>query len=198
MGWEDRVGREGIPFDPAEIERIIVEAHHDSHLLGARLPTTTEEAQFSVAWPLAAFLLDGEVGVVQIDERRMSDPVLRELAERVELRRSDELDRLYFLADANDPAGREAARVVIELKDGRRLDSGIVALPQHEDPWTLDDVRAKFRRATRHVLSDQATEALLAAAERLPHLAEAGELTRHFASLEGASLTVGGGTGSRP
>lgn len=122
----------------------------------------------------------------QIDERRLDDPLIRDLAGRVELRRSDELDHLYFLADANDPEGREAARVVIELSDGRRLDSGVVALPQHDDPWTLDDMRGKFRWATRHVLTDQAAEALLAAVERLPHLAEAGELTRHFAFLVGA------------
>lgn len=43
------------PIDPSQVRRIVVKAHHDSHLLGARLPATTEEAQFSLAWPLAAF-----------------------------------------------------------------------------------------------------------------------------------------------
>jgi len=169
--------RSGGTVEPARISRIVVDAHHDSHLLGARVPATTEEAQFSMAWPLAAYLIDGEVGTRQVDERRMADAAVRELAGHIELRRSDELDRLYFLADADDPEGSEAARVVIELDDGSRLDSGVVALPATEAPWTIGEMRAKFRWATRDVLPADRAEAILETAERVDGLADVRALT---------------------
>lgn len=45
-----------------EIAHIRVEAFHETFRLGTELPTSTEEAQFNLAWPLAVLLLDHEVG----------------------------------------------------------------------------------------------------------------------------------------
>lgn len=168
---------EAAGIDPTAIDRMIVEAHFDSHLLGARLPGTSEAAQFSMAWPLAVYLIDGEVGPPQIDERRIADPTVRELAGRVELHRSDELDRLYWLAERDLPEGANAARVILELRDGRRLDSGIVALPDRGPAWTMADHEAKFRRVTSPALPGDVAQALLAAAQRLPELGDVRELT---------------------
>ncbi|MBM3146647.1 MAG: MmgE/PrpD family protein [Actinobacteria bacterium] len=168
---------EAAGFDPAAVDRIVVEAHFDSHLLGARLPDSSEAAQFSMAWPLATCLFDGEVGVPQIDERRIADHAVRELAGRIELRRSDELDRLYWLAERDSPEGANAARVVVELRDGRRLDSGVVALPDRGPAWTPAEHEAKFRRVTSPSLPAEAAEALLHAARRLPDLGHVRELT---------------------
>ena len=36
------------------------------------IPSTTEEAQFSLAWPLACLLIDGEIGPDQILEHRFA------------------------------------------------------------------------------------------------------------------------------
>ena len=45
-----------------DIARIVVAGSKSTVRLGTRLPTTTEEAQFNQAWPLAAMLVDGEIG----------------------------------------------------------------------------------------------------------------------------------------
>ena len=166
------------PFTADEVSRIAVEAHHDSRLLGARSPATTEEAQFNMAWPIAALIVDGDVSPAQVAEGRMSDERIRNLATRVELLESAELDRLFWLSETGSPQGREAARVLVELHDGRVLDSGIVSLSRaDESAWTTERMRGKFHWATRRVLTHQASEEICELAERLPVLDDVRVLT---------------------
>ena len=49
------------------------------------IPTTTEEAQFSLVWPLACLLLDGELGPKQVLEHRFGDPAVRTLVQKIEV-----------------------------------------------------------------------------------------------------------------
>jgi len=79
------------------------------------LPSTTEEAQFNLAWPVAAMLVDGEIGPHQTGEHRLKDPVIRNLARRVEVVESEELNKLCRLHAAGDPRGRFASIVTIKL-----------------------------------------------------------------------------------
>ena len=91
-------------------------------------PTTTEEAQFSVKWPLAAYLVDGEVGPDQILESRFGDASINALVDKIELVESEELDDLYRPSfEGALVKGLSASRVVIRLEDGRTLDSGPVS-----------------------------------------------------------------------
>jgi hypothetical protein len=48
-----------------DVATIRVGGFHETVRLGAELPTTSEEAQFVVAWLVALMLLDGEVGPAQ-------------------------------------------------------------------------------------------------------------------------------------
>ncbi|MCP4118617.1 MAG: MmgE/PrpD family protein, partial [Desulfobacteraceae bacterium] len=91
-----------------DIERIIVEAFHETVRLGTKLPTTTEEAQFNLAWPVAAMLVDGEVGPDQTAEHRLNDPIIRGLAQRIEVVESENLNELCRLYEKGDPRGRFA------------------------------------------------------------------------------------------
>ena len=108
-------------FSSDEVSRIVVEVYEEASHLGVNLPETTEQAQFNLAWPLAVLMIEGEVGIKQILESRLSDERVRNLAAKVELRISEELTRLYENSERGDPEGTEAARVTIELADGRRL-----------------------------------------------------------------------------
>jgi len=144
--------------DLGQIDRIIVETFDESAALGTRLPTTTEEAQFNLAWPVAAMLVDGEIGPAQILERRLQDREIRRLAAKVEVRESEELNELRRLFQAGDPRGRFASRVSVVLADGKRLDSGLVeggfAYPppgwdrtrmEEKFHWLVDPVLGKNR-----------------------------------------------------
>jgi 2-methylcitrate dehydratase PrpD len=132
--------------EPEQIDRIIVETFKESAALGTRLPTTAEEAQFSLAWPVAAMLVDGEIGPAQTLEGRLQDERIRSLAEKVEVRESDELDELCRLFAIGDPRGRFASSVTLILEDGRQLESGLVdgGLVYPPPGWDRHRMEEKF------------------------------------------------------
>jgi len=133
-------------IDPQLIDRIIVETFKESAALGTRLPTTTEQAQFNLAWPVAAMLVDGEIGPAQTLEHRLQDETIRSLAAKVEIRESEELNELCRLFSIGDPRGRFASSVTLILGDGRKLESGLVAggLVFPQPGWNEQTMEKKF------------------------------------------------------
>ena len=109
-------------------------------------PDTTEEAQFNLAWPVAAMLVDGEVGPEQTLEHRLGDRRIRELAAKVEVGVSEELDELRRLFEQGDPRGRFASEVTLELEDGSSLSSGRVdgGLSFPQPGWDEQVMEEKF------------------------------------------------------
>ena len=145
------------------ISRIIVETFRESAALGTRLPETTEEAQFNLGWPVAAMLVDKEIGPAQTLETRLHDPVTREIAEKVEIVESDELNQLCRLFQRGDPRGRFASRVTVVLDNGSELASGLVdgGLSYPPPGWGEDVMEEKFRWLVAPVLGEERTERLI-------------------------------------
>ena len=137
---------EGHRLDPRRIRRIQIETFREAAALGTRLPETTEEAQFNLAWPVAAMLADGEVGPEQTLEHRLGDRGIRELAAKIEVRVSEELDELCRLFQQGDPRGRFASEVTLHLEDGGTLRSGRVdgALSFPQPGWDEKVMEEKF------------------------------------------------------
>jgi 2-methylcitrate dehydratase PrpD len=163
-----------IPVD--RVRRIVLEVYSYAADLGARLPETTEEAQFNLAWPVACFLAYGEVAPGRVLEPRLGDEAVRALASRVEIVESDEFSRLYELDEAGDPKGMEVADVTVELDDGRVLRSGVQRAPVYGD-WPREKMEAKFRRLARDLVGDDATERLIEMCWRCGELDDMRELT---------------------
>jgi 2-methylcitrate dehydratase PrpD len=136
------------------IANIRVDGSHGTMRLGTRLPTTTEEAQFNQAWPIAAMLVDGEIGPGQMLEHRFSDPRLREIAQKVQVFESDEMEGLCRLFEQGDPNGRFASVVTITLKSGQTFNSGLVDGGLRFPPSAWDEGRMadKFRWLANYVL----------------------------------------------
>jgi 2-methylcitrate dehydratase PrpD len=149
--------------DPRNIDRIIVETFDESAALGTRLPTTTEEAQFNLAWPVAAMLVDGEIGPDQTLEHRLQDEKIRKLAAKVEVRESEELNELCRLFHAGEARGRFASRVTLVLDDGRRLDSGLVdgGLQFPQPGWDWSTMEEKFHWLVVPVLGKNRADELV-------------------------------------
>jgi len=141
-----------------DIERIRVEGFTETVRLGTKLPSTTEEAQFNVAWPVAAMLVDGEVGPRQMLEDRLSDPLVKGLAQKVELLECEDLNELHRLFKIGDKQGRFAARVTIDVKGGRKLESGLVDAGQQfpQTDWNERSIEEKFRHLAGFVLKKKA------------------------------------------
>ena len=145
-------------------------------------PRTTEEAQFSVAWPVAAALIDGAVGPEQILEAALARRELRELAARIELAPDAELEACF--------PTRALARVVVETFDGRSASSAVLAA-RGDGHTPLSDVALldKLAGLAAPVLGAERTARLADVIQALP---SALDLTE-FTSLLGAAEPVGAG-----
>jgi len=126
--------------------RLAVEAIQSIHIrtfavaaeLSLAHPRNTEEAQYNLAYPVAAALVDGEVGPRQVLPPRIYDGALLELADRVTVE-VDEAHERAFPAKAR-------AEVLIRTMDGRTLASGTVEA-NWEPPDSLptdDELQRKF------------------------------------------------------
>jgi 2-methylcitrate dehydratase PrpD len=116
------------PLSPAEVETITVRAFQAVAQLSRAHPQNTEEAQYNLAYPLAAALVDGELGPRQLLPPRIYDPLLLALADRVVV----EVEPAY---EAQFPA-RTLADVIVTTSDGRSL-SALAQQATWEPPDSL-------------------------------------------------------------
>ncbi|MCC0015378.1 MAG: MmgE/PrpD family protein [Rhodobiaceae bacterium] len=131
----------------ADVERIEVATFHESVRLAVRHPRTTEEAQYSTAYPVAAAMARGRLAFEEISEAAFADPEIRRLAAGMEMTETAEFNAAF-------PA-RRFASVVLHLADGTRLASPPTEAPG--DPETApgdDDVLAKFHDLADPVLGE--------------------------------------------
>lgn len=148
-------------FAAQEITGIRVVGFHETVRLGAHQPNTTEEAQFNTAWPLAAMLVDGEVGPAQILEERFQDDRLLALVDKIELVESAKFNELARLQRLGDPKGKYAATLELTLNDGRQLTQHAVVPDSGEHFKTRAWVEEKFRALAGHVLADHRIDSIV-------------------------------------
>lgn len=121
------------------INRIQVFTFHEATRLACRHPRTTEEAQYSLPFSVAATLVHRELGLAQLSGAALRDPLLLRLSDRVELVDDPDLTRRF-------PAER-LARVRIETSGGALVDSGDVRARWDGPALPADgELRAKFLR----------------------------------------------------
>ncbi|MXY35091.1 MAG: MmgE/PrpD family protein [Boseongicola sp. SB0664_bin_43] len=101
------------------------------------MPETTSQAQYSLAFALAALLVHGTIGPDQVTGMALSDPDIEAVVGKI---RVSEAPR----HSARFPEGRWAD-VTVRLSDGRTMSSGDVnAKGGPEAPLPRDAVKAKF------------------------------------------------------
>lgn len=163
-----------------DIEKSVVDAFHETVRLGTKLPTTTEEAQFNLAWPVATMLVDGEVGPDQTLEHHLADPQIRALTQKIEVVESEELNELRRLYEIGDPRGRFASIFTIRLKDGKSYSSGLKdgGMTMGAQNWTQAMMADKFRWLAEAVMEPTQIEEILTMAWNLDELENVGTLTR--------------------
>ncbi|MCA1848854.1 MAG: MmgE/PrpD family protein, partial [Actinobacteria bacterium] len=105
----------------ADVARVRVHTFEAATHLRCASPRTTEEAQFSLPWPIACALIDGVVGPDQVTGESLSDAARRQLASRVEVVVDAELEKVF--------PEEALAWVEIETMGGSRARSGISAAP---------------------------------------------------------------------
>ena len=140
---------------PAEIARIEVATFSAAAALSRTPPSDTEAAQYNMAFPIAAALIDGAVGPRQVLPPRLFDPDLREMMARVTVSLSPAFEAAF--------PEKTYAEVTLETVDGRRLNSGRMEA-RWEPPDTLPDDDAlmeKFRELVGPVRGERTAAELI-------------------------------------
>ncbi len=159
-----------------DISRIQVFAFHEAVRLAMREPKLTDEAQYSLPYPVAAALVYGKLGLSELSGDALHNPEVLRLSNMVELIEDDELNGRF-------PAER-LSRVVMETQDGNRYDTGIVRpLWDLSTPPTDDELLNKFRQLSHPHLSKSNAAKLEAALWQIEEMAHVSELNEMLASI---------------
>ena len=157
-------------LEPAGIEHIRVFTFHEASRLTCSRPQSTEEAQYSLPFPVAMALARGQLGLEELSSAALRDALVLRLAERVEMVDDDSFNARF-------PADR-MSRVVIETTAGATFDSGDVrARWDLTTPPTDEELREKFRWLAQETLP-------------APRAAALEEMIWHCADLQQASSLV--------
>jgi 2-methylcitrate dehydratase PrpD len=147
-------------IDPAAVARIEVTTFHEAARLVTRHPADTEQAQYSLPFPLGAAVVRGALGTAEISADALHDPEIAAMADLVVIAEDDDHNRRF--------PGERLARVAIELDDGSRHES--TDTYASGDPHTaLSDaqIRAKFHGLADPVLGVERADTLEAAVDAI-------------------------------
>ncbi|MCG4454057.1 MmgE/PrpD family protein [Pseudomonas sp. MMS21-TM103] len=119
------------------VEHIQVETFHESMRLQGHTPANADEAQYALAFPLAALVVRGQVGPLEVTGAAIHAEDILAVSRRIEIVEADDLSARF--------PGEILSRVTMSLKDGQRFTSPITAAKG--DPATAmsqAEFRAKF------------------------------------------------------
>ncbi len=144
-------------LDPDEVEDVVVTVPEAGVALVLEpaaskvAPRSEYEAKFSLQYSTACMLVHGQVGVRSYTDEAIADPRVLALAGKVRYETKE-----YATYPAAFPGG-----VRVKLRDGRTLDADFpYQLGGPENPFSADDVRAKFRDNASLSLGEPEVEAL--------------------------------------
>lgn len=151
-GCVETMHRHGIQY--TDIERVCVYTFDAAAKLSKKRPRNTDEAQYNIAYPVAAAIVHGDCGFAQVCDNGLNDPSVICMLERVEFKVDPELDALF-------PAQR-LCRVEIETKDGqvyrseRNRPDG-----EAQDHVDMEWEDRKFRRITAPIMTREQQSTIL-------------------------------------
>ncbi len=156
-----------------EIATIEVHTFDAATRLKVQRPGNTEEAQFSLAFPVAAAVVDGCVGPAQVLEK-LTDEAILQVAAKVRTVLSPEMEEAF--------PQRCLSKVQIHTRQGQVWRSAVMAARgDPDDPLSDDQLHEKFRSLAGYVLP-QETVSLVAEmiddVEQVPDVNELVQLLR--------------------
>ena len=153
-----------------DVATIRVEAFDAATHLVTRRPCNTEEAQYSLPFPVACALVRGRVTVDEVAGSGLTDLAILELAERVEMIVAPDLEARF--------PGEAQERVVITTRDGRSLVAGPLSAPGDANaPPSDDELWAKFFSLTEPIIGTKRANDLHQAIVGCDSLDNIGNLT---------------------
>jgi 2-methylcitrate dehydratase PrpD len=156
-----------------DIAKLSIGTFHESCRLATAAPTTTEQAQYSLPFPVAAALKARRLTVNEIDGDGLTDDAVVQLSRSIELYEVDAYNDAF-------PAQR-ISEVTISLKDGRVLESGPTEADGDPDnPLHLDEIKSKFNLFAKPVIGQERSEKIV---KHVMGMAEIKQAITHFNTL---------------
>jgi 2-methylcitrate dehydratase PrpD len=154
---EEILRQHGGPIAPEKVAGITVETYVWAAQLDHPAPANMLAAKFSMPFSLATTLVNGAASLDAFRDAARSDAVTRALAAKVIVNEDPALTAML--------PGLRPARVTLTLTDGRVFRADVTTNKgDTEDPYSRDDVIAKFHAVAGPSLGTERANALVAAA----------------------------------
>lgn len=135
-------------------------------------PLNMLQAQMSLRYCIAAFLLDGRLLLEQFTEEKISDIRISELAKRVEILLDPEIERIY--------PEKFASKVEILLSDGSRVEGRVDSpVGSSESPMSFSRIAGKFRSLAGKSVTENRMDEIITRVENFEKI----EDMRNFTAL---------------
>jgi 2-methylcitrate dehydratase PrpD len=166
------------------IERIEVETFHESMRLQGHTPANADEAQYALAFPLAALVVRGQVGPLEVTGEAIHAADILAVSRRIEIVEADDLSARF--------PNEILSRVSVTLRDGQRFTSPITAAKG--DPATAmsaAEFSAKFHLLAGVSLDQTQRQAIEQAIAALPVSSDCAALFELLFQTESAQALPG-------
>lgn len=140
-------------FTHDEVVSIELTTFHEASRLFRGMPATSPAAQYAIAFPVAAALVNGRLGVDELAENSLRDGNIGRLVALTSVHESEAYNREFPKSRLGD--------VTLVLSDGRRLPSGTLnARGGPEAPLTQSEIVTKYRQYATAALGSRKARAL--------------------------------------
>ena len=142
-------------FDYTQVKHVKVNTFDSAAKLSKMVPHNTDEAQYNIAFPVAAALVHGDVGYAQINDDSVADERVLETMKKLEFVVDPAMEKEF--------PEKRLAWVEIELMNEAVLRSTVYAAPgEHTDPeLNFDWIMQKFERVTAPIVSPEGQKEIL-------------------------------------
>jgi 2-methylcitrate dehydratase PrpD len=138
-------------IDPSAIRSIRVAVDTVTYAAEIHQPASGAEAQFSIAFSIAAALVEGNASIFQFTDRKVADPRVQQTMQRITVEVDKKLDLGY--------PDQRGAWAEITLNDGtQRRGSVDNARGEPEFPFSRADIEAKFIGLGQRMLGSKAAQ----------------------------------------
>ncbi len=126
-------------IDAESIEWVRVETFHESMRLQGHAPANADEAQYGLAFPLAALICRGRVGPEEVTGDAIHAGDILALSQRIEIVEAGDLSSRF--------PEEILSRIQVRLTNGREIDSGTTAARgDPSTPMPAEELRDKFHQ----------------------------------------------------
>ena len=140
-------------IDVNNIESITINTFHEAKRLDNKYPENTEQAQYSLPYPVAVALIFERLSAQEVSEKFFKNKKVIKLTEKILVCESDKYNKAF-------PRSRYAD-AVIKLKNGNEFKSKRTeAKGDPENPLLMREIKNKFEDLTFNLLGKDRSERL--------------------------------------